>query len=98
MANHHGTNMERLHGTGTELMERIPVYFENIEVGAYRPDIIINDKIFVELKCKPFITKEDREQFWYYLKISNCKLGFLINFGATNGVQITRRVYGKTSQ
>jgi len=32
-------------------------------------------------------------QFRYYLKATNYKLGFLINFGSPYGVQIIRRVY-----
>lgn len=47
----------------------------------------------MELKAKPFIHKEDVRQFWHYLKNSNFKLGFLVNFGETNGVKIIRRVY-----
>lgn len=58
------------------------------------PDIIINNEILIELKVKPFLTKEDEKQFWYYLRGSNYKLGFLINFGSRN-LEIRRRVYDK---
>lgn len=85
-------------GLKVEKEKRLPVYFEDIKVGTYTPDIVVNDLIFIELKCKSFITREDQEQFWHYLKISDYKLGFLINFGATNGVQIVRRIYDKTSR
>lgn len=44
------------------------------------------------MKCKPRITRDDIKQFWYYLKCSSYKVGYLINFGASNGVQIIRRV------
>lgn len=54
---------------------------------------IVNDIIFIEIKAKPRLTQNDIKQFWYYLKGSNYKLGFLINFGSPNGVQIFRRVY-----
>lgn len=71
---------------------RINIFFDNIKVGYYTPDKIINDVILIELKCKPFITNEDRKQFWYYLKASKYKLGFLINFG-TKKLEIERRIY-----
>jgi len=45
------------------------------------------------LSCKPKITQDDIKQFWYYLKGSKYKVGYLINFGTPNGVQIIRRVY-----
>lgn len=73
--------------------KQIPIYFQNKKVGTYVPDIVVNDCIFIELKCKPNITQGDIKQFWYYLKGSNYKVGYLINFGDFRGVQIIRRVY-----
>jgi len=73
--------------------KQIPIYFQNKKVGTYVPDIVVNDCIFIELKCKPNITRDDIKQFWYYLKCSNYKIGYLINFGSPNGVQIIRRIY-----
>jgi GxxExxY protein len=63
-------------------------------VGTYQPDMIVNGVVLIELKAKPFITKEDERQFWYYLKGSNFRLGFLINFGPKK-LEIKRRVYDK---
>ena len=56
------------------------------------PDKIINNYILLELKSKQFITKEDIDQFWKYLKGSQCKLGFIINF-APDQLTIKRIVY-----
>ncbi len=72
--------------------ERINIFYENEKVGTYIPDIIINDKILIELKSKPFISKEDEKQFWGYLKGSKYKLGFLINF-SSNKLTIKRFVH-----
>ena len=80
-------------GLRVDQEKQIPVYFNGKKVGTYIPDIIVNDDVFVELKCKPQITKDDIKQFWYYLRASEYKVGYLINFGASNGVQIIRRVY-----
>lgn len=78
--------------------KQIPIYYLGEKVGVYTPDIIVNDSIIVELKAKPFIHKEDLQQFWYYLKNSEFSLGFLVNFGEPNGVRIIRRVYGNKSE
>lgn len=78
-----------------EIEKQIPIYFRSKKVGIYIPDLIINDCIFIELKCKPIITKDDIQQFWYYLKTTDYKVGYLINFGSASGVQIIRRVYDK---
>ncbi|MGB2762763.1 MAG: GxxExxY protein [Minisyncoccales bacterium] len=80
-------------GLKVEKEKRIDVYYNNEKVGTYIPDLIVDDIIFIELKAKPDLIKEDIKQFWHYLKGSDYKLGFLINFGALNGVQIIRRIY-----
>jgi len=76
-----------------EKEKRLPVIFEGVNVGTYIPDFLVEKMIIIELKAKPFITKEDTKQFWHYLKSTEYKLGFLINFGEPGGVQIIRRVY-----
>lgn len=76
-----------------EKEKRINVFFKGKKVGIYIPDLVINEKIIIELKAKPKVTPDDIKQFWYYLKGSNYKVGFLINFGAIDGVEIIRRVY-----
>ena len=80
-------------GLSIETEKQVPIYFGKEKVGVYIPDIVVNDCLFLELKCKPFVLKDDIQQFWYYLKATNYQLGFLINFGAADGVQIIRRVY-----
>lgn len=80
-------------GLNVEVEKRIPVSYGGRTVGTYVPDLVVNREICIELKAKPFFHKEDKEQFWHYLKNSDFRLGFLINFGASDGVQIIRRVY-----
>lgn len=77
---------------------RIPIKIENKTLGTYTPDFVINGIIFLELKAKPFLTKEDLKQFWHYLKSGGYRLGFLINFGKPGGVQIERRIYDKDNK
>ncbi len=80
-------------GLKTEREKQLPIYHLGTKVGVYIPDILVNELIILELKAKPFLHKEDLQQFWHYLKNSEFKLGFLINFGEPNGVKIIRRVY-----
>ena len=76
-----------------EREKQLPVWYLGKKVGTYIPDIIVDDKILIELKAKPFLHPENIKQFWYYLKNSEYRLGFLVNFGEPNGVKIIRRVY-----
>ena len=82
------------HGLKVESQKRINIYFENQKVGTYIPDKIVEEKILMELKSKAFVTKQDLEQFWNYLKGSDYKLGFFINFSPTK-LEIKRVVYDK---
>ena len=72
--------------------ERISIFYKGEKIGTYIPDIIVNNSIIIELKSKPLLTKEDEKQFWGYLKGSEYKLGFLVNFGP-NKLTIKRLIY-----
>lgn len=76
-----------------EREKRLPVRFNNKVVGTYMPDFVINDIIVVEIKAKEFLLTKDLQQFWQYLRSTDYKLGFLINFGKPGGVEIIRRIY-----
>lgn len=80
-------------GLKAEREKSFPVFYLDKKVGIYTPDLLVNDAIVIELKAKPFLHKEDSQQFWYYLKNSQFRLGFLINFGEPDGVKIIRRIY-----
>lgn len=43
-------------------------------------DFCVNDQILVDLKAKPFVTKEDYYQMQRYLQAGEYKLGLLVNF------------------
>lgn len=60
---------------------KIPVFYENNKVGKQRVDILIEDKIILELKAMPKLHHECIKQILSYLKATNVKLGLLVNFG-----------------
>jgi len=80
-------------GLSTTKEKQIPIRVSGKKVGAYVPDIVVEDKILVEIKAKKFITQQDRKQFWEYLTATDFRLGMLVNFGRPGGVQIIRRIY-----
>ena len=81
-------------GLQVDDQKRIDIFFKNEKVGTYVPDKVIENKIILELKVKQFLTKQDTEQFWKYLKGSNYKLGFLVMFTSQKLI-IKRIVYDK---
>ena len=75
-----------------EREKSLAITYEGKPVGTYRPDFVIDGKILIELKAVPFMPKDHEVQLTYYLKGTDYKLGFLINFGAKR-VDIRRRVW-----
>jgi GxxExxY protein len=80
-----------------EKQKPIPLIYEEVklEIG-YRIDIIIEDKFIVEVKSVESLNDVHLAQLLTYLKLSDCKLGLLINFNVKllkNGV---RRVINGT--
>ena len=50
-------------------------------MGIYKPDLVIEDKIIIEIKAAEFNIKRFEMQVLSYLKGSKYKLGLLVNFG-----------------
>ncbi|MEK7618057.1 MAG: GxxExxY protein [Patescibacteria group bacterium] len=51
-----------------------------------RIDLIVYDKILVEIKAKPFLSQDDYTQVQRYLQILNLDLGLLVNFWARSAL------------
>jgi GxxExxY protein len=61
----------------------MPVVYDNVMLDkGYRADFIVEDLVIIELKAVENIAYVHQKQLLTYLKISNFKLGLLINFGA----------------
>ena len=80
-----------------EKQKQLPLVYEEVrlEVG-YRIDIIIEDKFIVEIKSVEALNDVHLAQILTYLRLTDCKLGLLINFNVKllkNGV---RRVINGT--
>ena len=59
----------------------IPVVYESIKLDAgFRADIIAENKVIIEIKSVEAIAPVHKKQLLTYLRLSNRKLGLLINF------------------
>ena len=63
-----------------ETQKELLVHYSGVVVGQYFADIIVDDKIIIELKAVSGITDFHRSQLLNYLTITRYKLGILINF------------------
>ncbi|MQP52281.1 MULTISPECIES: GxxExxY protein [unclassified Flavobacterium] len=68
-------------GFEVESQKQIKVYYKNVEVGEYYADLIVNDKVILELKATEVITEAHEFQLLNYLKSTNIEVGLLLNFG-----------------
>lgn len=68
-------------GLKVERQKPIPVIWDEIylDIG-FRSDLVVEDKVIVELKSVETLLKVHSKQILTYLKITNIKLGLLINF------------------
>ena len=84
--------MHRLNiiGLNAESQKPIHVKMDDILVGEYFADIIVDDKIIIELKAKNMLAKIDEVQLVNYLKATEMEVGLLINFGEK--IEICRKV------
>jgi len=58
----------------------IPVHFEEQVVGHYVCDILVENKIILELKTVDKVTDVHKAQVMNYLKATGIKLGIILNF------------------
>jgi GxxExxY protein len=59
----------------------IQVYYEGKAVGEYFADMLVDDKVILELKTTESIAKEHEAQLVNYLKATKIEIGLLLNFG-----------------
>ena len=65
-----------------ERQKGIPVLYENLKMDlGFRADIIVENKVILELKSVEVLAPAHSKQLLTYLKVTGLKLGLLINFG-----------------
>ena len=80
-------------GISFEIHPTISVMYEDVEVGVFQSDLIIADKLIVELKVASGITDEHCAQLVNYLTATKIEEGLLLNFG---GGSLTFRTKSRT--
>ena len=78
-------------GLRAESQKPITVFYENEIVGEFVADIIVDDKIILELKSVRQIVKAHEVQLVNYLFATRKSVGLIINFGE-HKVEIKRKL------
>ena len=59
----------------------IPVVYENIRIDTgFRADLVVDDKVIVEVKSAELLAPVHKKQLLTYLRLADKRLGLLINF------------------
>lgn len=68
-------------GHNVERQRVVPIYYKSVQVDAgFRIDLLVDEKIIVELKAVESISPVHRAQLMTYLKLTGLKVGLLMNF------------------
>lgn len=69
----------------------LPLVYEEVKLDVgYRIDIIVENKLIIEIKSVEALNEVHFAQLLTYLKLTDCKLGLLINFNVAlikNGIK-----------
>ena len=70
-------------GIPFEAKKELRIFYKGAPIDkTYIPDFYCYDKIIVEIKAVAELANEHRKQLMNYLRLTGCKLGLLVNFGA----------------
>ena len=68
-------------GIPYERQKHLSIYYKGRNIGDFVPDIVVDNKIILELKSIPQLTSANHAQLINYLMITQYKVGYLLNFG-----------------
>ena len=72
-----------LHTRGVRLRRQValPIVYQGVSLDAgYRLDLVVDEVIIIEIKAVEALTRLHDAQVLTYLKLSGCRIGFLMNF------------------
>lgn len=67
-----------------ESQKQFPLNYKGTRIKDFFCDLVVEDKVIVELKAISKITDIERAQLLNYLKVTGIKVGLIINFGQTS--------------
>lgn len=68
-------------GISFEKQKTLQVWYEDIIIGDYVADVVVEDKIILEIKAVKELNSTFEAQLLNYLKATGLKIGYLLNFG-----------------
>jgi GxxExxY protein len=86
-------------GLKVKQQKALPVVYKEVKLDCgYRIDLLVENIVVIELKSVEALNDVHLAQILTYLKLSGCKLGFLINFNVKLIKQGIKRVVNNLSE
>jgi GxxExxY protein len=83
-------------GLKVEKQKPLPLVYKDVKLDArYRLDLIVENKVIIEIKSIEALNDIHIAQVLTYLKVSGCKLGLLINFNVLRLTDGLKRLVNK---
>ena len=79
-------------GLRAEAQRKIDVYYDGVCVGEYFADVVVNDRVILELKVCDGIAPIHEAQLLHYLKATGYRIGYILNFGSEGKLEFRRFV------
>ncbi len=71
----------------------LPLVYKGVKLDAgYRVDLLVENRVIVEIKSIDYLADIHMAQILTYLKLSSCKLGLLVNFNVSHLKEGIKRV------
>jgi len=86
----------RERGLKVDQQKDLKVKFRDVIVGDYRTDLIIDDKIIIEIKAVSKLIKAHEAQLIHYLKATGIEVGIILNFG--DSPEFKRMIFSKNKK
>jgi hypothetical protein len=68
-------------GLKVEKQKSLPIIYDDLIIeNAFKIDLLVEDKLILEIKTVDYLNDIHKAQILTYLKMTNCKLGLLMNF------------------
>lgn len=81
------------HGLDVQTQVTVPLIYKNVRLNAgYRIDILVENKVIIEVKAIETLANIHTAQILTYLKLKKLKLGLLINFNNSKVIEGVKRV------
>lgn len=78
-------------GLQADDQKSVKVYYDEYLIGDFSADILVNEKVFVEIKASKALCEENELQLINYLKSTIIEVGLLLNFGIKP--EIKRKIF-----